>query len=70
VSDRNAWPDPVVEPDPGCERCYECDGKRFCWRCDGAGTDSDGGACPQCDGSGHCIVCTGAGQLHFEGGKR
>ncbi len=54
---------PITTPDPGCETCYECDGKCVCWSCDGAGKRTSGTRCNICVGTGRCIVCTGDGQL-------
>jgi len=54
---------PVTSPDSGQEICYECEGKRVCWSCNGAGTRRNGEICFQCGGSGRCIVCAGSGQV-------
>jgi hypothetical protein len=56
-------PAPLTTPDNGYEICYECDGKRVCWSCGGAGVRDSGRRCNTCTGSGWCIVCGGAGQL-------
>ncbi len=56
-------PPPVAVPDEGFELCYECDGKRVCWSCHGAGQRRNGERCHTCAGRGLCIVCNGAGQL-------
>ncbi len=56
-------PVPITTPDPGCELCYECDGKCVCWSCGGAGKRSSGTRCNTCAGTGRCIVCNGDGQL-------
>jgi hypothetical protein len=52
-----------MTPDKGYAICYECDGKRVCWSCGGAGVRDSGPRCNTCTGSGWCIVCGGAGQL-------
>jgi hypothetical protein len=68
MSDQRPIPHPVTAPDFGMELCYECEGKRICWACDGQGAMSDGKRCFTCAGRGWCIVCNGAGQLR-EGTK-
>jgi hypothetical protein len=52
-----------MNPEPGYEPCYECDGTRLCWSCGGTGRRSNGDRCGQCVGRGLCIVCNGDGEL-------
>lgn len=54
---------PLTIPSPGHDVCYECEGKRTCWSCFGAGTRSNGNPCGECGGDGLCAVCGGAGEL-------
>jgi len=61
------FPDPVVDPGPGFELCYECDGSRVCWSCEGAGRHGDE-RCNSCHGDGKCFVCLAVGRLE-EGAK-
>src|SRR5215468_12494295 len=60
MADRSA---PLTTPDAGYELCYECEGKRVCWSCHGAGRRRNGDICNTCAGRGLCIVCNGDGQL-------
>jgi len=60
MSDRSK---PLTQPDAGYELCYECDGSRLCWSCNGKGRLGDGERCYTCVGRGLCIVCNGDGEL-------
>jgi hypothetical protein len=53
---------PVVHARPGAELCYQCDGRRVCWLCAGAGTFAED-VCGECRGDQWCITCSGAGEL-------
>jgi hypothetical protein len=54
--------EPVTDAGAGQELCYECDGKRVCWACGGAGTLKDR-SCGYCAGERWCIVCRGKGTV-------
>jgi hypothetical protein len=53
---------PIVHARPGAELCYQCDGRRICWLCAGAGTFAED-VCGECRGDQWCITCRGAGEL-------
>lgn len=63
TSQRDQVPAPISTPGPGLEICYECEGSRLCWACQGDGKLINGQQCHTCAGRGACMVCNGVGQL-------